>query len=235
MKRKSRLSGSLPCCSPSLGPCSELALRKVIRLLTARRSVLGNNTWRGKGSQEVSWEWVGKWQNDGKMNGKKWQNDPQDIQHHAIAGRVLILCAPRSRMGTKQRQGWGHRGGKGTQMRGSSRNFFPWRRNLRAGGLFFFVSTIPLVSSYLEETRCWHPRACRLTGTRNIHPPKHTRWLCSWHRGITFRTFLGGDKSLKPPKLSRPAACRARFHQSCCCCWAGGIQRGFGRGMEAPA
>lgn len=53
--------------------------------------------------------------------------------------------------------------------------------------------------------------------------------LASWHH------FWGEDKSLKPPKLSRPAACRARFHQSCCCCWAGGIQRGFGRGMEAPA
>lgn len=102
-------------------------------------------------------------------------------------------------------------------------------------GPFFFISTTPLLSSSLEETRCWHPRACRLTGTRNIHPPKHTRWPCSWHGGITFRTFFGEDKSLKPPKLSRPAARCAPFHRSCCCCWAGGIHRGFGRGVEAPA
>lgn len=205
MKRKSRLSGSLPCCSPSLRPCSELALRKAIRLLTARRSVLGNNTWRGKGSQEVSWELVGKWQNDGKMNGKKWQNDdPQDIQHHTIAGRVLILCAPRSRMGTKQRQGWGHRGGKGTQMRGSSRNFFPWRRNLRAGGLFFsYPPPLCFPSTWRRPGVGTHVRAGSQALATSIHPSTHAGRAA----GIvaSLQGFLGGRQELKTSQTLLPS------------------------------
>lgn len=141
--------------------------------------------------------------------GKRQNHHPRDTQRHAIADRVLILCAPRSRMGTKQRQGWGHRGGKGTQRRGSSRNFFPWRRNLRAGGLFFHIrhpfAFLPLGGDPVFALTC--VQAHRHSQHPSTH--KHTRWLCSWYRSITFRTFMGEDEfktsqTLPPSRLPCP-------------------------------
>lgn len=92
---------------------------------------------------------------------------------------------------------------------GSSRNFFPWRRNLRAGGLFFHIrhpfAFLPLGGDPVFALTC--VQAHRHSQHPSTH--KHTRWLCSWYRGITFRTFMGEDEfktsqTLPPSRLPCP-------------------------------